>query len=59
MWEVCYSIFDEYGKPVAREMNLDTCLILLRALCNGHFAEETIAYTVMRQPNKKKNKEEE
>lgn len=49
MNEILYCIEDERGNVLAKDMNMDTAMILARALFNTYFNEEDIAYTVKRQ----------
>ena len=49
MNEVLYCIEDQQGSVVARDLNIDNALILLRALFDAYYQEDDIAYIITRQ----------
>ena len=48
MNEILYYIEDERGNILAKDMNMDTAMILLRALFD-HYNEDELTYTLKRQ----------
>lgn len=49
MNEILYCIEDERGNILAKDMNMDTAMVLLRALFNHYYNEDELAYTLKRQ----------
>ena len=49
MNEILYCIEDERGNILAKDMNMDTAMILLRALFDHYYNEHELAYTLKRQ----------
>lgn len=46
---ILYSIEDNLGNIIAKDMNMDTAIILTRALFDAYFNESDIAFTIIRQ----------
>ena len=49
MNEILYCIEDERGNILANDMNMDTAMILLRALFDNYYNEDELTYTLKRQ----------
>ena len=49
MNEILYCIEDERGNILAKDMNIDTAIVLLRALFDHYYNEDELAYTLKRQ----------
>ena len=49
MNEILYCIEDERGNVLAKDMNMDTAMILLRALFDHYHNEDELTYTLKRQ----------
>lgn len=49
MNEILYYIEDERGNILAKDMNMDTAIILLRALFDHYYSEDELTYTLKRQ----------
>lgn len=49
MNEILYCIEDERGNILAKDMNMDTAMILLRALFDNYDSEDELTYTLKRQ----------
>lgn len=49
MNEILYYIEDERGNILAKDMNMDTAMILLRALFDHYCNEDELTYTLKRQ----------
>lgn len=49
MNEILYCIEDERGNILAKDMNMDTAMILLRALFDHYYSENELTYTLKRQ----------
>lgn len=49
MNEILYCIEDERGNILAKDMNMDTAMILLRALFDHYYNEDELTYTLKRQ----------
>ena len=49
MNEILYCIEDERGNIFAKDMNMDTAMILLRALFDHYYNEDELTYTLKRQ----------
>lgn len=49
MNEILYYIEDERGNILAKDMNMDTAMILLRALFDHYYNEDELTYTLKRQ----------
>lgn len=49
MGEILYCIEDENGNVIAKDMNMDTAMILARALFDNYYNEDDIAFTIKRQ----------
>lgn len=49
MNETLYCIEDQQGSVIARDLNMDNALILLRALFDTYYREDDIAYIMTRQ----------
>lgn len=49
MGEILYCIEDENGNIIAKDMNMDTAMILARALFDNYYNEDDIAFTIKRQ----------
>lgn len=49
MNEILYCIEDEKGNILAKDMNMDTAIILLRALFDHYYNEDELTYTLKRQ----------
>jgi len=56
MDEILYSVENQYGSVIAKDLNMDNAIIFVRALFDTYFNEDDIAYTITRQ---KKSKEGE
>ena len=52
MNEILYYIEDERGNILAKDMNMDTAMILLRALFDHYYNEDELTYTLKRQKEK-------
>ena len=46
---IWYCIEDKWGTIIARDMNIETAMILARALFDRYYNEDDIAYTIKRQ----------
>ena len=46
MNEILYCIEDERGNVLAKDMNMDTAMILLRALFDHYYNEDELTYTL-------------
>lgn len=46
---IWYCIEDKWGTVLARDMNIDTAMILARALLERYFNEDDVAFTIKRQ----------
>lgn len=49
MNETLYCIEDERGNILAKDMNMDTAIVLLRALFDHYYNEDELTYTLKRQ----------
>lgn len=49
MNEILYCIEDERGNILAKDMNIDTAIVLLRALFDHYYNEDELTYTLKRQ----------
>lgn len=49
MNEILYCIEDERGNILAKDMNMDTAMVLLRALFDNYYNEDELTYTLKRQ----------
>lgn len=49
MNEILYCIEDKRGNILAKDMNMDTAMILLRALFDYYYNEDELTYTLKRQ----------
>ena len=49
MNEILYCIEDERGNILAKDMNMDTAMVLLRALFDHYYNEDELTYTLKRQ----------
>ena len=49
MNEILYCIEDERGNILAKDMNMDTAIVLLRALFDHYYNEDELTYTLKRQ----------
>ena len=49
MNEILYCIEDERDNILAKDMNMDTAMILLRALFDHYYNEDELTYTLKRQ----------
>ena len=49
MNETLYCIEDERGNILAKDMNMDTAMVLLRALFDHYYNEDELTYTLQRQ----------
>ena len=53
MNEILYCVEDNWGNVIARDMNMDNAMILVRAMFYHYYNEEIISYTVKRQTKAK------
>lgn len=49
MNEILYCIENDQGNVVAKDMNMDTAMIMVRALFDHYYCENDIAFTIKRQ----------
>lgn len=49
MNEILYCIEDERGNILAKDMSMDTAMVLLRALFDHYYNEDALTYTLKRQ----------
>lgn len=49
MNEILYCIEDERCNILAKDMNMDTAMVLLRALFDHYYNEDELTYTLKRQ----------
>lgn len=49
MNEILYCIEDERGNILAKDMSMDTAMVLLRALFDHYYNEDELTYTLKRQ----------
>lgn len=49
MNEILYCIEDERGNILAKDMNMDIAMVLLRALFDHYYNEDKLTYTLKRQ----------
>lgn len=49
MNEILYCIEDERGNILAKDMSMDTAMVLLRALFGHYYNEDELTYTLKRQ----------
>ena len=49
MNEILYCIEDKRGNILAKDMNMDTAMVLLRALFDHYYNEDELTYTLKRQ----------
>lgn len=49
MNEILYCIEDERSNILAKDMNMDTAMVLLRALFDHYYNKDELTYTLKRQ----------
>ena len=57
MGEILYSVENQYGSVIAKDLNMDNAIIFVRALFDTYYGEEDIAYTITRQKEERSENE--
>lgn len=50
MGETLYSVVDQHGQVLAKDMSLDNALLFIKALMEQYWQDDDIAYSLYRQP---------
>ena len=51
MSPILYSVCTSCGSVIAKDMDLETALILMKGLFEEYYADPTLEYILQRQPN--------